>query len=179
MSDTTTPAGAGLELTKKGERYAARHANKSYFAKISKIRRAAIREIDRLIDLVDRIDGDPDLEDNGDAEPTLGWSVNGQPGAGTFTDGDGEMEHSLGWTVSGHLGDNGPETNDRELDKADDEPSLGSSACFGFFGYGYWRGYDASPEWSQEHWAAGRRDDIENDPADPPPGVGLGDLEGD
>jgi hypothetical protein len=169
MSDTTTPADAGIELTAKGERYAAEHGNDTYFAEIGKLRRIASREIARLIDFLDRLDGDWDLEDDGSAEPTLGWPE--RPGFGALSlrpgpQEDGESEWSIG------------SKGDLELDKADDEPSLGSSACFGFFGYGYWRGYDASPEWNQEHWAAGRCDDIENDPADPPERVGLGEGEG-
>jgi hypothetical protein len=53
--------------------------------------------VECLIGSLDLIDPDPDLEDNSDAEPSLG----------------------------GGTGD------DRELDTADDEPSLGSTDCLG------------------------------------------------
>jgi hypothetical protein len=36
-------------------------------------RREIERAIERLIALLDLIDGDPDLEDGGDGEPSLGW----------------------------------------------------------------------------------------------------------
>ena len=37
------------------------------------LRHEAAREIERLIDFLDALGGDPDLEDGADAEPTLGW----------------------------------------------------------------------------------------------------------
>jgi len=67
--------------------------------------------IERLIALLDRIDGDPDFEDGDVDEPTLGWNATGDSGCmlssldGEFEDeGDGEPgedeEPSLGWTVA-------------------------------------------------------------------------------
>ena len=52
--------------------------------------------IEALISLLDQIDGDPDLEGNGDAEHTLGWLEHGPQRVGT-------------------------DNTDRELDTADDE----------------------------------------------------------
>src|SRR5690242_6077561 len=40
---------------------------------LRRLRQEAQDEIDRLIALIDRIDGDPDLEATGDDEPSLGW----------------------------------------------------------------------------------------------------------
>ncbi|KAB0680092.1 hypothetical protein [Aureimonas leprariae] len=37
-------------------------------------RRFITAEIERLIDMLDALDGDPDAEDGGDAEPSLGWT---------------------------------------------------------------------------------------------------------
>ncbi|HEY0960661.1 MAG TPA: hypothetical protein VGE05_15515 [Novosphingobium sp.] len=37
-------------------------------------RNAIEREIERLISILDGIDGDPDLEDSVDGEPWLGWT---------------------------------------------------------------------------------------------------------
>ena len=39
----------------------------------SLFRRTIEAEIERLIALLDGIDGEPDLEENGDCEPSLGW----------------------------------------------------------------------------------------------------------
>ncbi len=66
---------------------------------LEQFRRSALEAwIDRAIALLDEMDGDPDLEDNGDDEPSIG---------------------SLGL-----VGANGQEY-DLELDSSDDEPSLG------------------------------------------------------
>jgi hypothetical protein len=62
--------------------------------------RAAVeRAIEALVALLDALDPDPDLEPNGDEEPSLGWTGEGRG-----------------------MGDGG---DDRELDTANDEPSLG------------------------------------------------------
>lgn len=54
------------------------------FSPISaKTRRAAIeRQIEALIDQLDAMDGDADAEDDGTAEPSLGWSLTYASGAG-------------------------------------------------------------------------------------------------
>ena len=43
----------------------------------SLFRRTIEAEIERLISLLDGIDGEPDLEENGDLEPSLGWPEGG------------------------------------------------------------------------------------------------------
>jgi hypothetical protein len=53
--------------------------------RIRAIRATIEAELERMIDLLDAIDGDPDLEpeedaDTGDLEPSLGWSVTGAHG---------------------------------------------------------------------------------------------------
>ena len=44
---------------------------------LARLRRQARDEIDRLIRFLDESDLDPDLENSGDDEPSLGWCVNG------------------------------------------------------------------------------------------------------
>lgn len=41
----------------------------------AEIRTRAEGMIEELIELLDRLDGDPDLEANGDNEPWLGWTA--------------------------------------------------------------------------------------------------------
>ncbi|GGE24979.1 hypothetical protein GCM10011390_50490 [Aureimonas endophytica] len=38
------------------------------------MRRALADEIERLLRIIDALDGDPDLEPDADGEPSLGWS---------------------------------------------------------------------------------------------------------
>lgn len=65
-------------------------------------------EIERLIGMLDTLDPDPDLEDNGDGEP------------------DADGEPSLGWTeMEARFGRYGDNVDDLEAE-ADDEPELGS-----------------------------------------------------
>lgn len=61
-------------------------------------RRAIEDEIERLLSMLDAMDGDCDLEDTGDAEPWLGAPI---------------------------YGFNGKHAHDLEGDSSDDEPSLG------------------------------------------------------
>lgn len=75
-----TPASSGIELTRKGERYAAEtFGGKTatvadltpsvlYALAINHIRREAAAEIERLIRLLDDLGGDPDLEGSSDFE---------------------------------------------------------------------------------------------------------------
>lgn len=65
-------------------------------------RLAVEKEIERLIALLDNLAGDCDLEDSGDEEPTHGWPNNGQSCTSAMSCDD-----------------------EREVDTADDEPSLG------------------------------------------------------
>ena len=71
----------------------------------AKQRKLVETAIERLIDLLDAIEPDPDLEANGDEEPSLGWPIP-----------DPRWNHSTPDPTGG---------DDRELDAADDEPWLG------------------------------------------------------
>jgi hypothetical protein len=101
--------------------------------RLRKLRTKAADEIDRLLaflDAVDDTDVDSQCEDNPvddlETEPSLGWT-------------DSEAKH-------GRYGDSW--SVDVELDKCDDEPSLGSSA--------------ALSSSSQAHWAQGASDERED-----------------
>lgn len=91
-------------------------------------------EIERLISILDWLDPDPDIEDEGDFEPTedneplYGWTG---------------MEAAYGRYS---LEYNGQGADELELDEADSEPSLGSSHAV-----------------RQLHWASGSRDEREED----------------
>jgi hypothetical protein len=87
--------------------------------RLLRTRQKAEQMIERLIAILDEMDGEAALEPNGDAdEPTLGGGI-----------GDGECEPSLGWTevinqASRHrLGDSTTFGVDGEKDDADDEDS--------------------------------------------------------
>jgi hypothetical protein len=137
-----------IELTKKAEAYVAATRLLPFgipegFDAVSW--RKAVREriedhleiVEGLLVIMDTMTVDPDLEEPGDLEPSLGWT------------GRGQGAHSL---------------DDCELDECDfedggdDEPWLGSPdahpSC-GFFGVG------CEPRSSQEHWAQSRSDDAE------------------
>ena len=80
-------------------------------------------KISELIDMLDVLDGDPDLEDTGDDEPSLGSSVqHGADGMEYDLELDtSDDEPSLGWNLYGELG---PTFDpDRELDDSDREPN--------------------------------------------------------
>jgi len=116
-------------------------ANAAYFIALANLRREAAREVMRLLDFLDRIDGDWDLENSGDEhEPTLcHWHA-------VSSKQDGELEPSLGWTKSGHLGEGDLTAYgaffgcDRELDEVDKEdngdlePWLGSTVHAAYAG---------------------------------------------
>lgn len=71
-----------IELTKKGEAYAASHAEPDVLVvTLEKTDRSSIASIvDALIAALDDLDGDADLECAGDPEPALGWCLTGQNG---------------------------------------------------------------------------------------------------
>src|SRR3954452_11719966 len=77
--------------------------------RLRELRRQAEAALEQMLDILNRIDGDPDLEDGGDAEPTMGApeGLAGQSrdewGRGTPND---ECEHEdgdaeLGWANEG------------------------------------------------------------------------------
>jgi hypothetical protein len=109
-------------------------------------RDAVENEIERLIGILDDLDGDPDLEadlegDDCDDEPELGWTLaEARMGRAIVED---VHEASLGSLQSINqekcsLGG----VHDLERDKADDEPMLGATSCL-----------------DQRFWAQGRRAD--------------------
>jgi hypothetical protein len=66
--------------------------------------------VECLIAFIDMLDPDRDLEDNGDAEPSLGWPI---------------PQEMLGQRLNTDADCRGDFGDDREHDTADDEPSLG------------------------------------------------------
>jgi hypothetical protein len=84
--------------------------------------------IERLIAILDEIDGEAELEPTGDEdEPTLGWPAGVARVTGSTM--DGEAEPSLGWTDTvnqashNRQGDSTTFSLDGEKDDADDEDS--------------------------------------------------------
>lgn len=76
------PREGSVELTKKGEAYVAAalaEAGSIFFLAFDQRDRTSIATvIERLINLLDDLDGDPNLEDGADSEPWLGWSERNQ-----------------------------------------------------------------------------------------------------
>lgn len=134
MPRASLPA-AGIALP------AGSHLNSAYFGQLARLRREAQAEIDRLLDFLDRLDGDPDLEDGGDDEPSLGWlerqrGFTAHAEVTTLPDleeSEGDLEPSLGrpdeimdqrFTAIGPYDDREAEHDGREP-SGDEEPSLG------------------------------------------------------
>jgi hypothetical protein len=147
---------------------------------IRRLRREAADEIERLLALLDALDGDPDLE------PTLGYLPPGMPDEAEPSGDEGEP--SLGWTEGeARFGCNPVFCGgaDLELDQSDDEPSLGALEWATAF-YVTHRNADGTArtvrlrEGDQTVWAAGVTDDREDehdreyDPAE----LGIADLDG-
>lgn len=86
---------SGVALTGKGEAYATRNAP-TWRGRPVPLSRAEIEtEIERLVELLDVADGDPDLEDDGDHEPSLGGAeISGKVDLELD---DCDNEPSLGW----------------------------------------------------------------------------------
>lgn len=207
-----TTSASEIALTPKGERYAAEHSADPLLygiqtlpmRKLRRLRKEAEEEIDRLLALIDRIDGDADLE------PSLGApEIRQRPGGFVFaTDGaqlrwargarddredDGDdLEPSL-------CGHNQRGEVDLELDPVDQgEEDLGWTRAIKQQGQA-WSGENTGREMdeadkepslgsenqyfprSQEHWAdgRGRKDDREDDAGDnaedDPAEAGVGD----
>lgn len=123
---------SGVELTKKGEAYAAAAtaADGVMFLTINSRDRVSIATtIERLIDMLDAIDGDPDLEpylagtypetedregDTSDDEATLGWGQGTQAALHVDTHNEAEEEDEHGGDI-----------NDEPHDWNELEPMLG------------------------------------------------------
>lgn len=136
---------SGVELTKKGEAYAEKvlaEAGGVFFLTLSKDDRAGIAyTVERLINLLDDMDGDENLEHGADAEPWLGWTAVGNLGVKDDREDDGDdLEHG-----------------------GDDEPWLGTTETINQL----WR-LDRAPGWlveDGEPYLADARSDHEDDPA--------------
>lgn len=105
---------SSITLTRKGERAIAAHQAERALAINEKrrIRKEAAEQVDALLGILDRLDGDPDLEPGSDEEPSAGWPVSGPAAVGFANDhthGEGEQDDC-------DLEENG-----------DKEPSLGSN----------------------------------------------------
>jgi hypothetical protein len=154
---TTNPS---IELTRKGERAAIEGAPDRMTAVAEKRRLyiVAAREVERLLAFLDRLDGDPDLEDGADDEPSLGFT---RCGAGVRP-----------WDA----GD-----DDREADDSESEASLGSPESVTTplgASYDGWEpeGIRRTREGRQTHWAKGNTSDLEGDAEDDEDdGGGIGD----
>lgn len=124
--------------------------------------------IERLIDMLDTMEPDPDLE------PYLG-SGDDREGEDGYA-GEADLEPSLGWAANGQHGQHAnfaSDWGDLEADDADDEPSLGAPETR-FAGANYSPSYgplapSVAPIGSQERWAIGGRDDREDDGDDREP----------
>jgi len=95
-------------------------------------------EIEHLINVLDFLDSDADLEDNGDDEP------------------DPDGEYSLGWTDrEAAKGNPHCEHEDREVDTADDEPLLGAPEPLAHVSQAYWAegGYEDLEEECEDEGA--------------------------
>lgn len=115
--------------------------------RLARLRKKAMAEIDLLIAFLDASDEYvmTELEDDDEREPEIA-----EPSLGSLD----RAQDQTRWAAGS--------TDDSELDRSDDEPSLGS-------GDG-WSGEHAS----QENWARGVRDDREDDPTE----SGIGDHDG-
>lgn len=107
-----TPAGS-VALTGKGLAYA--HAHEILDRKTVEL------EIERLVDLLDTIDGDVDLEPNGDDEGDVSWPERGpqQFAEANHEDSedDGTGEPSLGWGRADYWETQGSIAFDRDRDE--------------------------------------------------------------
>ncbi|RWH32210.1 hypothetical protein [Mesorhizobium sp.] len=156
-----------VDLTKKGEAYAAAAARETLTLIIDRSSRKELAtSIEALIDMLDDLSPDPDLEDGADAEPWLGWTDRGpQASSNMFMEGrgsayddreaedehggdindepqadDSDDEHSLGWTEEGsQTGNLGGYGSEGDL-----EPDLG------FVGHGTgWRKGEDALDWGE------------------------------
>lgn len=105
-------------------------------------RLAVATTIERLINMLDEMEPDPDLEENGDDEPWLAWEESGPHDSPYDRRDDRELD------LDSDEGDG----------KADDEPMLGAPER-------HW-------SHSQASWAAGHYDDREDDGDDLEPSLG-------
>ncbi|MGB3897032.1 MAG: hypothetical protein WA973_00580 [Mesorhizobium sp.] len=92
-------------------------ANGVFFLTLATDDRAGIAyTIERLINMLDAMDGDCDLEEAGDDEPTLGWPAGGPS--------------QFGFNPQMRLDDDREQDEADYEDGADDEPSLGETGIY-------------------------------------------------
>lgn len=162
---------SGIELTKKGEAYAAAHealpdinlrelfgepekrlafveADGVFFLTLCNDRATVAYTIDRLIGMLDAMEPDPDIEPwlgASENHPTRTWSI-------TADDSGSQLEN---WSQAGD--DREGEHDERELDNADYEPWLGAPERHpGDSGYGR-ENKALRATHTQVHWAEGER----------------------
>lgn len=118
---------SGVELTKKGEAYVAgalAEAGGVFFLTIDRRDRTAIATtVERLINMLDDMEGDPDLEEPGDLEPNIGWPERG-PNAVASSE------------TFKRMGLPGAANDDREQDTADIEAAALERHGRGFYASG-------------------------------------------
>ena len=132
--------------------------NLDYRRSLRDVRRQAEEEVERLLDLLDKIAPDDELEedddfedDPSDREPSLGWSERcaGRGGCPTATDeaeaGDGDREPSLA------APETCPDCHPYEGERHGWKSTRGVERFFGRRGG------------SQEHWSSGSRDEREDE----------------
>lgn len=104
-----------------------------------RLRRRLILLIDRLITALDEIDGDPDLEEGGDDEPTLSAAIPQTTWEGSqdaWVQGpDDDREEACE--------DEGAEHDGREPEEDDDKSDYEASLCGVSFGVGTYSALDA------------------------------------
>lgn len=115
---------------------------------VAQLRVQMAAAIERLIAVMDALDGDSDLEDTADDEPSLTWPE----------DQDGGGRRPVGWSFETDL-----------EQEADDEPSLGSLGGTGpgstyFSQEDWWDG--ANDDTEDEH--DGREPDVDDEPSEDP-----------
>ncbi|WP_029081094.1 hypothetical protein [Bradyrhizobium sp. th.b2] len=149
------------------------------FLAIGRLRREARDEVDRLLKFLDLTDDYVcrELEDDGDAEPSLGlqeaFPGQGRGGGGDDREPDlGSFDRMTDQRLSNrqnHLGEERLEV-DAELDQADHEPSLGSlekhPSALGW-------AWGSHPIGDQTNWAGGGSRDLEDECV-----TGIGDYDG-
>lgn len=143
-----------LELTKKAEACASRQVGDMLTIQVDRNSRKSLAgSIEALIDMLDDLSPDPDLEDDGNAEPWLGWSGNGPRALSFDLDGRGSAyddreaddsdledngdERDASYTTTGAMGghwcedveetneDGGDIQDEPHDDGCDNEPWLG------------------------------------------------------
>lgn len=154
------------------------------FQAIGRLRKEARDEVNRLLEFLDRTDVSRELEEDGDAEPSLGcqeaFPGQGRGGGGDDREPDlGSFDRMTDQRLSNrqnHLGEERLEV-DAEQDLADREPSLAATETHvtppypgvDLMGGRQYRDCSAN----QEYWASSRSDDREHDDDN-----GIGDLDG-